>query len=183
MLLRVDKLACAPRPFPDAQSFVMTVAGTPPPLTPSKPRRDCERPWMQRGVNVRSTLWAGARGGAAMTAACLKLLVGAGRPLWPWASGRTNGCIAEAFPAAQLRHWGSPYQRYNGARGAVTRRDIVGQLEERVRFGHHLSAVLNSADALDAVVCAFAAVAVSSGKLAEQPAGQCKAEGWIAVHT
>jgi hypothetical protein len=44
-------------------------------------------------------------------------------------------------------------------------------------------AMLDSADALDAVVCAFAARAVARGALASLPPGDAPpVEGWIAVH-
>ena len=42
--------------------------------------------------------------------------------------------------------------------------------------------MLQSADALDAVLCAFAAVAVTEDRLAVQPPPDAGAEGWIAVH-
>jgi hypothetical protein len=53
-----------------------------------KPLRCTEEYWRQQGINVRSTLWAGPRGGAAMTAACLQLLSDANRPIWPWHGSR-----------------------------------------------------------------------------------------------
>lgn len=52
---------------------------------------------------------AGPRGGAAMTAACLKLLHEANCPIWPWQRSARR-LLAEAFPAAQLRHWQLPHQ-------------------------------------------------------------------------
>ena len=48
-----------------------------------KPLRETERYWAERGVNTRSTMWSGTRGGAPFTAACLRLLELAGRPIWP----------------------------------------------------------------------------------------------------
>src|SRR5687768_14378280 len=54
----------ADRPFPRGADFVRAVTGKSPPLSPvKKPMRRTDTRW--RGVNVRSTLWAGARSGAA----------------------------------------------------------------------------------------------------------------------
>jgi hypothetical protein len=99
------------RPFPTAHDFVNAVLEGRIPVT-KKPLRQTEKYWQQQKVNVRSTLWAGARGGAAMTVACLKLLQETGCPIWPWERS-VRGLLIEAFPAAQLCHWGLPYQGYN----------------------------------------------------------------------
>ena len=56
------------RPFPTGGDFVNGVLEGRIPVT-KKPLRQTEEYWQQRKVNVRSTLWSGARGGAAMTAA------------------------------------------------------------------------------------------------------------------
>lgn len=79
--------------------------------------RHTESEWQTRGVNVRSTLWNGPRGGAPFTVACLTLLHRTGRPIWPWCRDEKN-CLVEAFPAAQLRHWKLPFIGYNGVKGA-----------------------------------------------------------------
>jgi hypothetical protein len=69
------------RPFPEAQDFVCCIlAGRY--LLSKKPLRESERAW-SKNINVRSALWAGPRGGAAMTAACLMLLHETQNPLWP----------------------------------------------------------------------------------------------------
>jgi hypothetical protein len=61
------------RTFPCGRDFVdLVLEGRT--TTTKKPLRRTEEYWRDRKVNVRSTLWAGPRGGAAMTAACLKLL-------------------------------------------------------------------------------------------------------------
>jgi hypothetical protein len=52
-------------PFCRSEDFVKAVAGVDPPLNPPKPMRSTDAYWSQKGLNVRSTLWAGARGGAA----------------------------------------------------------------------------------------------------------------------
>jgi hypothetical protein len=56
--------------FPAAKTFADSIIASRP-MAVRKPLRKTERAWQQNGVNVRSTLWAGPRGGAAMTAACL----------------------------------------------------------------------------------------------------------------
>ena len=168
--------------FPSARTFADSlVAGRK--MVASKPLRKTERAWQQRGINVRSTLWAGPRGGAAMTAACLYLLRKTECPIWPW-STCVPGLLAEAFPAAQLKHWNLPFQRYNDPDevGAANRKMIVSFLEDRrLEIGEFKPLLLSSADALDAVLCAFAAKAVSNGQLATKAEAN-DAEGDIAVH-
>lgn len=168
------------RNFQRGGALVELVAGVVPPLDPKKPLRATEESWRKLGVNVRSTLWAGARGGAPMTAACLALLHLARRPLWPW-SFDEPGNLAEAFPAAQLQTWGLPFEGYNGATAsAVARRsEILRFLAQRVDLGPWSKTLLSSADALDAVLCAFAAICRHA-----PPAGALAAirlEGWIAT--
>jgi len=175
--------------FPSGVSFVTAVAGRPPPLAPPKPLRHTEYYWAKRGVAVRSTMWAGdskgtGRPGAPMTSACITLLSLSRTPLWPW-SGATSSAIAEAFPAAQLLTWGLPHQGYNGSspKAAWIRKTIVQSLETRIDLGRHRYKAERNADALDAVLAAFAAIAVTSGSLAVQPAPCADPEGWIAVHS
>ena len=118
-----------------------------------------------------------------MTAACLYLLSKTGCPLWPWCT-EVPGLLAEAFPAAQLKHWKLPFQRYNDQDelGTANRKTIVAFLESRwLEIGEFKQKLLDSADAIDAVLCAFAAKAVSQGELAAQ-AETFDDEGHIAVH-
>ena len=168
------------RPFPKGADFVQAVAGQP--SVPGKPLRETELYWQRSGLNVRSTLWSGPRGGAPMTAACLTLLARTGSPIWPW-SASIPGLLAEAFPMAQLFQWGLPHVAYNGmdSKAVKTRAEIATALEDRIRLGYFRSLVEESADALDAVLCAFAAVAVGEGKLAVPPVQGENLEGWIAV--
>ncbi len=79
------------KPFPSAQALVNGVLKGMSPVV-KKPLRRTEQHWKQKGVNVRSTLWSGPRGGAAMTAACFKLLHQADCPICP---GRESarGCL------------------------------------------------------------------------------------------
>lgn len=168
------------RPFPRGADLVRAVTGGLPPQ-PRKPLRESERRWVARGVTVRSTLWVTPRGGAPMTAACLVLLGRAARPVWPF-SLAAPGCLAEAFPAAQLRQWALPHRKYAGDEGAARRRVIEAALAPRVELGPFAAAVRASADALDAVLAAFGAMALTDGVLADPPGAKAGTEGWIAVH-
>jgi len=169
------------RPFPRARDFVDMVLSGRTTVT-KKPLRRTEEYWREQGVNVRSTLWAGARGGAAMTAACLKLLCKAGRPIWPW-EGAGRGLLAEAFPAAQLRHWRLLHQGYGGTTEAetATRASIVSSISARIDLASSRPILEQSADALDAVVCAFAATAVVADRALSYAKTNVTTEGLIAV--
>lgn len=174
------------RPFLPAEAFVGAVTGHRPPLSPPKPYRATEEQWRRHAVQTRSALWAKPRGGAPMTAACIRLLHLADRPLWPWAAPTTRGVLVEAFPAAQLCQWGLPREGYNGTDepAAGRRHGILEALASRLSIPSGLEQqMLASADALDAVVCAFAAIAVTAGCVACPPGPEARLEGWIAVHT
>jgi Protein of unknown function (DUF429) len=168
------------RPFPTAGDFVNGVLEGRTPMT-KKPLRQTEEYW-QRKVNVRSTLWAGARGGAAMTAACLKLLRESGCPIWPWERSGP-GLLFEAFPAAQFCHWGLPYQAYNGntEEEGAKRRLIVQTLATRVDLRGCRETLEQCADALDALICAFAAVAVINNDTLPYAENAVDQEGLIAI--
>ena len=151
-------------------------------LEKQKPMRKTEQVWSDRGINVRSTLWNGPRGGAPFTAASLSLLYRAGRPVWPWARSGP-GLLVESFPAGQLHQWNLPHKSYDGGKGRATRSAILQAITPRILIPEPLyTACQESADALDAVVCLFAAIA-ATGNLApiEDPAA-AEREGWIAVH-
>jgi predicted nuclease with RNAse H fold len=182
LLETVDDLPCPERPFPKGEEFFSAVTGGPERLKSLKPLRETEDLWKKRGIEVRSTLWTGRRGGAPMTSACLKLLAGASFPIWPW-DGRP-GCAVEAFPAAQLWQWGLPHEGYNGKgdHKEAMRSCIVDGLVDRIDLGEHRDTMMTSADALDAVLCAFAAIAVTEEQLAFPPESSAKKEGWIGVH-
>lgn len=173
-------------PFPSAQDFVCRIlAGRP--LLSKKPLRKSELAWSEKGINVRSTLWAGPRGGAAMTAACLTLLHQSQCPIWPWDRASERGLLVEAFPAAQLCHWGMEFEGYNGdsPQALSKRENLVASVSKLIEIpdGSHRKRMEQSADALDAVLCAFAAVAVSTGKLAQpRVPPDAPDEGQIAVH-
>ena len=132
LLAELGSLNDCKRPFLEGKVFVALFAGDRK-LARKKPLRATEEEWLRRGVNIRSTLWAGARGGAPMTAACLKLLHLSSCPMWPWTlSG--PGLLLEAFPAGQLRHWQLPFQQYNGSHElhSANRRQIVDALRRRI---------------------------------------------------
>lgn len=181
LLRLVGSRAVVARPFISGGDLVHLVAARPPPLAPPKPLRDTEACWVGMGVNVRSPLWNGARPGAPMTAACITLLHRASRPIWPW-STQGAGLLVEAFPAAQLRTWGLPHQGYDGGAAAAvaTRRTILRAVSSRLHVGTWSPTLLGSADALDAVLCAWAAIAVSSALTPTSPSAAT--EGGILVH-
>jgi len=183
LLELVDELPCSPAPFPSGPSLI-ALAQTVSDLQCQKPLRLTEQLWSDRRINVRSTLWWKPRGGAPFAAACIKLLATAEfPPCWPW-SGQTEGLIVEAFPAAQLWSWKLPSQRYDGRGGIEVRQEIIRGLEHRVNLGAFRKAAEETADALDAVIASFAAVAAYRGE-AIQPTGNAVSvarEGWISVH-
>ncbi|OAN60963.1 hypothetical protein A6A05_07080 [Magnetospirillum moscoviense] len=142
-----------------------------------KDYRAAEQAWRARGLNVRSSTWRQPRGGAPFTAAALKLIAAAGMPpCWPWVRSG-SGVLAEAFPMAQLKQWGLPYQGYAGS--AELRGEILESLRTRLDLGRWRQACLDSPDALDAVLAALAALAVAD-RTAPFPE-DCDEEGWIAV--
>lgn len=171
------------RPFPAAQDFICCVlAGRN--MSSRKPLRECELAWKQRKINVRSTLWDRPRGGAAMTAACLVLLYESQCPVWPWHKASEPGLLVEAFPAAQLCHWGMEFQRYNGdsPESLLKRAKLVDSLSELIGIPNVSlkKKMEQSADALDAVLCAFAAMSVSNNRVLRP--SMSSDEGDIAVH-
>jgi hypothetical protein len=171
------------RPFLRSADFVKAIAGVSPPLNPPKPMRSTDAYWSQKGLNVRSTLWAGARGGAAMTAACFKLLQRAQRSIWPWVQD-SRGLLVEAFPMAQLKQWGLPFNGYGklDRKGELLRKQIIDGMRERIDLGAFYATLLSNADALDSVLCAFSGLAVRASIVAVLPDDSALLEGWVAVH-
>jgi len=149
----------------------------------AKIMRLTEKYWQDKGVNVRSTMWAGPRGGAPFAVACLTLLARHDGPVWPLRLSPKGCMLIEGFPAGQLRQWGQPHFGYNGpAGGAVARRTSLLDWMQSER-GLRLSADDRcSADALDAVICMYAAAAVREGRLAMTTPEYAVSEGLIAVH-
>jgi hypothetical protein len=85
---------------------------------------------------------------------------------------------------AQLCHWGLAYQKYSGsdAMALNTRETIITALRSRIHLSNFEEILRGSADALDAVLCAFAAIAVINGNLAVSPGPTAASEGCIAIH-
>lgn len=191
LLNLVDGIDSPERDFPPGEDLITLFAAE---LAPRgrKDFRLTERVWP---VTTRSTIWNGPRGGAPMAMACFKLLAKTRRPMWPWDSD-SDGRIVEAFPAAQLRHWNLPHTSYNGVKteATETRLAILNGVERqlgsrglRLDVDHTQQEIMiGSADALDAVVCAVAAVAVGRGQTAKdaqrREAAEPATEGWIAVY-
>ena len=193
--------ACVPQTYPNLLRVVATLDRNGRPFTrghqliealmpASAPNgkklwRHTESEWQTQGVNVRSTLWNGPRGGAPFTAACLTLLHRTGRPIWPWRLGEMS-CLVEAFPAAQLRQWKLPFNGYNGIKGEASenRRIVIQYIKETgACFSTGVEGQMQTcADALDAVLCVYAAKAVADNCLLTEPGTICESEGWIAVH-
>ena len=182
LLTEVALLEHAGRPFAGGKVFVnFLTQGCG--LDTKKPLRLTEKEWSAHRVNIRSTLWAGHRGGAPMTAACLKLLYLSGCPLWPWTS-QGPGLLVEAFPAGQLNHWRLPSEQYSKDVDThfANREKIVAGLESRLDLRRWRETLLSTADAIDAVVCALAAAAVTCKKLGTVPdMNVADREGWIAI--
>lgn len=186
LLRAAGKMECLKRPFPGGRAL-LELAGREI-FIPPKPLRKTEQHWKKQGVNVRSTLWNGARGGAPMTSACLKLLHHAERPIWPWKPAHLGRILCEAFPAAQLKTWDLPFEGYNGdsEQAKEKRQEIVNYLVDKknIRLQEFRSMMLQNADALDSVICAYAAKAIKSGMYVtgsfdDENLGF---EGYIAVH-
>jgi hypothetical protein len=180
----VDSLPLAGRTqFPRGRALIELASSTKP-FDELKPLRRTERHWQKRKLNPRSTLWWKPRGGAPFAAACMKLIAASGRPpCWPW-DNRKDGILVEAYPAAQLAIWEMPFQRYSGTDGSEVRLAILKRLASTVEFGSFRSIVERSADALDAVVAAFAGIAARNrtALAPETDEATWRREGWIAVH-
>jgi hypothetical protein len=79
LLRTVKALPRAGRPFPKGQEL-LRLATAVRQLDKAKPLRATKCHWRSQRLNVHSTLWNGARGGAPFTAACLHLLAASGLP-------------------------------------------------------------------------------------------------------
>jgi hypothetical protein len=92
----------------------------------------------------------------------------------------------EAFPAAQLQCWNLPFIGYNGSTAdAVAKRKIImrGLKNRKLCLSTDAGArMLDCADALDAVICVYAAKSIAECSLVSEPLAPCDVEGWIAVH-
>lgn len=160
LLAAIATLPDAPdRPFPSGAALLALAAAIAP-LETAKPLRATERHWTEQGVNTRSTLWNGPRGGAPFAAACLALLARAGRPVWPWSVG--SGMLVESFPAAQLKAWGLPHTGYAAPDQHAVRAAILAGLRGHLDIDQEqVALLLRSPDALDSVLAAFGAIAAA----------------------
>ena len=181
LLRDVERLPAGYRPFAKGENLV-AYAEQNAPLERKKPLRKTEQAWADRGVNVRSTLWNGRRGGAPFTVACLTLLAKVGGPVWPWTRA-DRGLLVEAFPAGQLRDWQLEHKGYAESGSSLERDSILKEVSRRMEIPDPLRRCCRSnADALDAVLCLFAAKAAVGGlATVEDPAAAVR-EGWIATH-
>ena len=151
-------------------------------LEKPKPMRKTEQVWSAKGINIRSTLWNGPRGGAPFTVASLTLLYKAGRPVWPWGCSGP-GLLVESFPAGQLHQWNLPYQGYAKPDSRATRSTILEAIAPRIQIPDPLySDCQENADALDSVLCLFAAIAAADNMAPIEDPAAAEHEGWIAVH-
>jgi hypothetical protein len=153
------------------------------------------------GAVARSTLWHGKDGdgrsgrpGTPFTAACLCLLSRAGRPIWPWKDA--PGMLVEAFPMAQLKHWGLPWHKYGPAEKdagvaeiaerRARRKAIIEGIRTRTQFDISPSLsrlMIDQPDALDAFIAAFGGRAAANRDLRMTPVmSVARLEGAIAVH-
>ena len=181
MLRNVAAFQTGCRPFAKGQALIdygKAIA----PLQKQKPLRMTEQVWSERGVNIRSTLWNGPRGGAPFTMASLTLLAQAKRPVWPW-NRSGPGMLVESFPAGQLCEWNLPYKRYDGLHGFETRAKIIDAIAPCIRIPGPLHRHCGeNADALDSVLCLFSAKAAAEGSAPVEHPAAAESEGWIAVH-
>lgn len=98
-----------------------------------------------------------------------------------------QGTVVEVYPGASLRLWGLPttgYKTSPEARATLVR--ALMDMAPWIELGSQENTMIESADALDAVVAAFAARSAALG-LSTQPAEelltQAQIEGWIALPT
>ena len=101
-------------------------------------------------------------------------------------SGQPGATLCEAFPAAQLRHWSLPHAGYNGvAPETVERRFAIlrGLCQRGLQLSpEHENICYGSADALDSLVCLYAAAAVAGNNYLIELGSDAQTEGHIAVH-
>ena len=171
------------RPFPNGEELVAYASQNADLLRDRQPLRKTEQAWAKQGLsNVRSTLFNENRGGAPFTVACLTLLAKVEGPVWPW-DYANRGLLAEAFPACQLLQWTLRHSGYASSYPCPEREAILEQISKRISMPEDLREHCRySADALDAVLCLFAAKAAFEGLATVGDAAAAEGEGWIAVH-
>jgi predicted nuclease with RNAse H fold len=163
------------RPFPRGSTVVCRLLGDDAGYG-EKRYRPVTQAWRDRGLNLRSPLWAGPRGGAPLLAAGLQLVSAAGLTVWPMGASPGAdlalvpvGAVVEGYPAGQLAVWGLPHTRYNPSTpvARAIRKTLVNAIETHVILAPvFAAAMVECADALDAVLCAVGAHAASRGWVA-----------------
>jgi len=111
-----------------------------------------------------------------------------GHPIWPWEKFEER-TLVEAFPSAQINTWKESIQKYQkGPKNPKIRgAEIIKYLEQeqRLQIPCELRSLIKYIpDARDAVICVFAAIAVTEPKklVYESDPKFYEFEGWIAVH-
>jgi predicted nuclease with RNAse H fold len=95
------------------------------------------------------------------------------------------GKVVEIYPGASLRLWGFETKGYRAS--VDIRRELVAHLKGLApwfSFGPHIDLIVESCDALDAVIAALATRAAALNqyeKPSAQLIAQAKIEGWIAL--
>ena len=186
-LLWAEAASLAPpgRPFGSGADLIATLApdGGPNGL---KLYRACEAGWRRKRLEVRSTLWSGPGQGAAAALACMTLLHRHRGPIWPFRPDGDGALLVEALPAAQLSAWGLDATGYTGSkpRAAAVRLKILQALAQ----DHGLRAAddvlrrcAESADALDAVICVYAARTMAEGRHPRRLPAVARSEGWMVI--
>ncbi len=120
-------------------------------------------------------------------AALLDVLAAAGHPVDRVGGGR----VVEVYPAAALKHWGLPHNRYKKKEGTIVRGQALDQvlttLSTLTLDGDALDRCRHSDDAFDALVCALVARAAALGLTTPPFPGnrteRARVEGWIHLPT
>lgn len=182
LLQDVEQLPTESRPFAKGEHLVR-YAQRNASLEQKKPLRSTEQHWADRGLTIRSTLWNGGRPGAPFTVACLTLLARVDGPVWPWTRA-SRGLLVEAFPAGQLYDWGLNHRGYAASLPNPTRDGILEDVcRQRLEIPDPLRRCCRSnPDALDAVLCLFAAKAAADELSTPHDPAAAASEGWIATH-
>ena len=181
LLRDVERFPKENRPFAKGANLV-AYAQQHAPLEQKKPLRKTEQAWAKRGFSIRSTLWNGRRPGAPFTVACLTLLGEVGGPVWPWMRA-DRGLLVEAFPAGQLHDWGREHKGYAQSGPSPARDSILEEVSRRIDLPDpSYRCCRSNADALDAVLCLFAAKVAAEGQATVEDPATAVREGWIATH-
>jgi predicted RNase H-like nuclease len=99
-----------------------------------------------------------------------------------------DGRVYEVYPAAALKQWGLQSTGYKKAKGRTLRGELVDRLQAKAAWvrlsDQHRKMMLESDDALDALVASLNARAAKLGLTIRPEADEHRAavrEGWIAI--